>query len=109
MADDDPMAILQRAMQRAYARNLELARQRRQAAVRPALAREMTPQERLEDWLRVRQQPALLASKVQELQARYKLPPEKPVPRRVVEYVIDSVRLERRMAARGEKESDGER
>jgi len=89
MPDQDPMQIQWDAMETAIEHTLDMRRKAKAyIATRPAVGRRLSKDERREEYLKLRAQPELIRSMVQEFQQRYKLPPDKPIPRAVVERIL---------------------
>ncbi len=101
MADPDLMAMGQEAMEEARDIAVQQVREMKANVVnRPAFGRRKTRQERLTEHRAFLADPLAPAAKYDELAARFQPPPEKPVPRRLVDYAL--------LAARelGEEERD---
>ena len=100
MANEDLMMALERGTQKGGDALIEVTRRARDATVRPALAKNLSTAEQLNDYAVFLGDPIVMQSTVDELTARYKLGPEKPVSRRIVQY---AQRMEKKRRAEEKK------
>ncbi len=100
MPDEDLIMALERGTQSGGDALMEITRRKRDATVRPALAKNITTQEQLADYAVFLGNPVIMQSTVDEMTARYNLGPEKPVSRRIVQYVQ---RMEKKRRAEEKK------
>ena len=99
MANDDLIMALERGTQKGGDALIEVTRRRRDATVRPALAKNLTTQQQLADYATFLD-PVIMQTTIDEVTARYNLGAEKPVPRRIVQYVQ---RMEKKRRAEEKK------
>lgn len=95
MPDEDLVMALERGTQSGGDALMEVTRRKRDATVRPALAKNVTKQAQLADYDVFLGNPVIMQSTIDELTARYNVGGEKPVSRRVVQYVQRMERLRR--------------
>ena len=95
MPSEDLIQALERGTQKGGDALIEVTRRARDATVRPALAKDITKQARLADYDVFLGNPVIMGSTIDELTARYNVGGEKPVSRRIVEYVQRMERLKR--------------
>jgi hypothetical protein len=95
---DDMMGLLREATEVGGGLNLDLLRDVNAMITSPAVGRKLSRQERLAQDRALLGNPLLIEAQFDELSARYQLPPDKPIPRRLV------LRLER--AAKELEEAD---
>ena len=100
MANEGLIMALERGTQKVGDALIEVTRRARDATVRPALAKNLSAEEQLNDYRVLLSDPIVMQSTVDELSARYKLGAEKPVSRRIVQYVQ---RMERKRRAEEKK------
>ncbi len=100
MANEGLIMALERGTQKGGDALIEVTRRARDATVRPALAKNLSAEEQLNDYRVLLSDPIVMQSTVDELSARYKLGAEKPVSRRIVQYVQ---RMERKRRAEEKK------
>lgn len=100
MPDEDLIMALERGTQSGGDALIEVTRRKRDATVRPALAKARTTQEQLDIYAEFLGNPVIMQTTVDELTARYNLGAEKPVSRRIVQYVQ---RMERKRRAEEKK------
>ena len=85
----DPLEIVQEALKEAGQRYVETVRTMKSDVImRPAVGPKLTRQERLNQYVTVRNDPAQVGGMFDELAAKYKLPEDKPIPRRLVDYLL---------------------
>ena len=89
------------AMKGALDQHVELRRMARDELVnRPIIGKEMSAEEQTQHYLSFRDDQIAVGSSFDELSARFQLPVEKPIPRRLVRYLIrGEQRLNRRKGA----------
>ncbi len=88
--NDDLVGLGRDAMETARNLAVDDIRQKKESLIQsPAVGRKLSRQERLAQHRALLGNPLLIESQFDELSARYQLPPEKPIPRRLV------LRLER--------------
>jgi hypothetical protein len=92
------MGLLREATEVGGGLNLDLLRDVNAMITSPAVGRKLSRQERLAQDRALLGNPLLIEAQFDELSARYQLPPDKPIPRRLV------LRLER--AAKELEEAD---
>jgi len=87
MPEQDLMAMMRGAFEEARDEVVDVVRWGRASIVQgPAVGRKLTAQQRRERYRAWRASPDLQAASFDELSARFELPPEKPIPRRLVDY-----------------------
>ena len=87
--EPDLMAMGQQAMEEARDSAVEAGRSiKAQLVNRPAFGRKLSRQERLAQHQAFVSNPVLVDARFDELSARFNLPEDKPIPRRLVDYLL---------------------
>jgi hypothetical protein len=97
MPETSPFDVLVEAFRDAKSQMAEATKLVRTDIVAPAdpNATRLSPADRHQDYLRLVQDPAYLESEFLRLKDRYKLPQEKPIPRRLVEFLKEQYKVDK--------------
>ncbi len=88
-SEPDLMAMGQEAMEEARDSAVEAGRSiKAQLVNRPAFGRKLSRQERLDRHRAFVSDPIQIEARLDELSARFNLPEDKPIPRRLVDYLL---------------------
>ena len=84
----DPIELMREAMKDSQERYVETVRRIRDEEVqRPLIGERLTKDERIAGLARLLAEPAQLFGVMDEMRARYKLPANKPIPKRLADYL----------------------